>query len=201
MPTSRRTVLSGFIGLSTAILFKPRSAFAQNATALINAARAQIGVTRLYDGSYSRIPYPDGDIERLRGVCSDVIIRAYRDAFGFDLQKEVHEDMRAHFRAYPKMWGLAKPDSNIDHRRVPNLQTYLARKNARLAPKATPETVRPGDLVTQMINGNLPHIAIISDRKGPDGIPLVIHNIGGGTQEENRLMEFPHTGHYRFYPL
>ncbi|UXM95914.1 DUF1287 domain-containing protein [Bartonella sp. HY329] len=170
----------------------------QRALALIDAARAQIGVTRFYNGAYQKISYPNGDIDRSIGVCTDVVIRAYRDAFQYDLQKHVHEDMAASFGQYPKIWGLTTTDRNIDHRRVPNLQTFFVRKNARIHPKLDVTNLQAGDIVTQTVNDKLPHIVIISNQKNADGIPLVIHNIGRGTQEEDRLLEFPQTGHYRF---
>ena len=168
---------------------------------LINAAREQLGVTLLYDPAYVRLAYPEGDPSPDKGVCTDVIIRAYRRAFGYDLQYMVHEDMRRHFGAYPKIWGLKRPDTNIDHRRVPNLQTFLKRKNAELKVSKNPLDYKPGDLVTQLIGNKLPHIVIVSDRKSQDDSRnLVIHNIGGGTQEEDYLFGSPITGHYRFFP-
>jgi len=152
---------------------------------LISAARKQIGVTLAYDGAYQSLTYPNGDVPRERGACTDVIIRTYRDAFNFDLQKAVHEDMRAHFSTYPANWGLSRPDRNIDHRRVPNLETWLARKGAKLPLPEASSALKPGDLVTmRLMPGNLPHIAIISDRVSAAGMPLLIHNIGAGTREE-----------------
>ena len=133
------------------------------------------------------------------GVCSDVIIRALR-ALGIDLQKEVHEDMSAHFSAYPHNWGLIRPDANIDHRRVPNLQTFFTRRKAQLKVSTQGADYRPGDLVTQMLPGNLPHIVIVSDRRRDDGVPLVIQNIGKGASEDDYLFGSPITGHYRFLP-
>ncbi|UXN04065.1 DUF1287 domain-containing protein [Bartonella sp. HY406] len=171
----------------------------RRALMLIDAARAQIGVTRFYSGAYQKISFPNGDIDRSIGVCTDVVIRAYRDAFQYDLQKHVHEDMAGNFGQYPKIWGLKTTDCNIDHRRVPNLQTFFARKNARIHSKLDMANLQAGDIVTQMVNEKLPHIVIISNRKNANGIPLVIHNIGRGTQEEDRLLEFPQTGHYRFF--
>ena len=159
-------------------------------------ARRQIGVTVRYDGSYERIPYPGGDVPQERGVCTDVVIRALR-LLGFDLQKEVHLDMAAHFSAYPKNWGLKRPDSNIDHRRVPNLRTFFTRRGWALPITQNPADYRPGDLVTCNVADSLPHIMLVSDRQSPDGTPFVIHNIGSGTQEEDCLFTFPLTGHYR----
>ncbi|MDR1890263.1 MAG: DUF1287 domain-containing protein [Zoogloeaceae bacterium] len=170
------------------------------AIALIKAARAQIGVTRIYDGSYTRLSYPNGDVAPERGVCSDVIIRAYRQAFGHDLQQEIHRDMKQAFSAYPRHWGLKTTDANIDHRRVPNLQTFFTRHGARLQNKSAPD-YRPGDLVTQTVAERLPHIVIVSDKRSADGQRyLVIHNIGAGAQEEDSLFKFPITGHYRYFP-
>lgn len=160
------------------------------------SARKQVGVTLIYDPAYVRLPYPGGDVPQERGVCTDVVIRALRPQ-GLDLQKAVHEDMRAHFSLYPKKWGLRAPDRNIDHRRVPNLQTWFARQGWSLRPTREASSYRPGDLVTWMLPGNLPHIGIVSDRKSSTGTPLIIHNIGRGTREENILFDYPITGHYR----
>ncbi|WP_262030318.1 DUF1287 domain-containing protein [Microvirga sp. Mcv34] len=169
---------------------------------LVNAARAQVGVTLTYNPAYVRLSYPGGDVSSEQGVCTDVIVRAYRRALNIDLQKLVHEDMKTSFASYPRQWGLQRPDPNIDHRRVPNLQMLLRRKGASLAVTSDPADYRPGDLVTQMLPGNLPHIAIISDRRSADGTrPLVIHNIGRGAREEDGLFAFPITGHYRFVPV
>jgi uncharacterized protein YijF (DUF1287 family) len=172
----------------------------RRASALIAAARSQIGVTRVYDGAYARLAYPNGDVAPERGVCSDVVIRAYRQAFGHDLQQALHQDMKKSFSAYPRHWGLKTPDANIDHRRVPNLQTFFTRQGAKLQSHA-PKDYRPGDLVTQTVAERLPHILIVSDKRSKDGQRyLVIHNIGAGAQEEDRLFEFPITGHYRYFP-
>lgn len=167
---------------------------------LVQAARLQTQSPVTYDGAYVRIDYPMGDVPQDRGVCTDVIIRAYR-AIGLDLQVLVHEDMRDNFRAYPALWGLTRPDRNIDHRRVPNLQRFFERTGARLPATNAATDYQPGDLVTWTLPGNLPHIGIVSDRKAPGtDRPLVIHNIGAGTTEEDMLLAFPVTGHYRFRP-
>lgn len=168
------------------------------ASKLIAAARTQIGVTLHYDPAYSSLAFPNGDVPREKGVCTDVIIRAYRDAFGIDLQSLVNADMRSAFGVYPKRWGLARPDRNIDHRRVPNLETYLARQSAKLPVSDNPQSWRPGDIFTAMIGNKLPHIGIISDRVTPSGQPFIIHNIGGGTQEEAALFDHKRTGHFRW---
>lgn len=165
---------------------------------LVAAAESQIGVTVTYDPAYVRLAYPGGDVPRDRGVCTDVVIRAYRDAFGIDLQRLVHEDMRANFSRYPRSWGLSRPDRNIDHRRVPNLQAFFRRHGRALPTDIEPTGFAEGDLVTQMLPGNLPHIAIVTGRAGAAGAPLVVHNIGGGARREDRLLDFPLTGRYRF---
>jgi uncharacterized protein len=165
---------------------------------LVANARAQIGVTLTYDPAYSVLTYPQGDVPRAKGVCTDVIIRAYRDAYGIDLQQLVHADMKADFAQYPKIWGLTGPDTNIDHRRVPNLRTFFNRKGASLPISRNAKNWRPGDIFTSMIDGRLPHIGIVSDRVARDGTPLVIHNIGSGTREENILFKHTLNGHYRW---
>jgi uncharacterized protein len=194
------------IGLSTAAL-APRSAFALSqfsepeakALKLISAAENQIGLTVSYDPNYTQMHYPGGDVPIERGVCTDVIIRAYRQAFAIDLQKLVHEDMKVNFSAYPIKWGLKKPDSNIDHRRVPNLQAFFARQSAQLPISTDTTHYKPGNLVTMLLPGNLTHIALITHYANPDGTkPLCIHNIGGGAKLEDVLFAFPLTGHYRF---
>lgn len=164
---------------------------------LTEAAREQVGITVIYDPAYVRLDFPGGDIARERGVCTDVVIRALRDAWGIDLQLAVNRDMKADFGAYPKLWGLTRTDRNIDHRRVPNLQTLFVRIGAELPQTDGPAPYLPGDIVTWMLPGNLPHIGIVSDRRTADGTPLILHNIGRGAQEEDILFVFPMTGHYR----
>ncbi|MBK1831728.1 DUF1287 domain-containing protein [Verrucomicrobiaceae bacterium R5-34] len=164
---------------------------------IVNAARSQIGKTTSYDPAYVGLAYPMGDIDISKGVCTDVVIRALRKARKIDLQQRVHEDMRAHFSKYPKIWGLKRTDKNIDHRRVPNLQTYFKRQGWSLPVSKDKADYLPGDLVTCTVAGRLPHIMIVSDVSDADGVPMVIHNIGGGAREEARLFEFPLTGHYR----
>lgn len=173
---------------------------ADTAEKIIAEARKQIGVTVRYDPAYVSLEYPKGDIPRERGVCTDVVIRAFRDALDKDLQELVHIDMKANFAKYPKIWGLKSTDKNIDHRRVPNLMTYFTRNHTSIPlPKGDQKSVfLPGDIVTCTVPPNLPHIMIVSDKKNTEGRPLIIHNIGGGTQEEDRIDEFPITGHYRW---
>ena len=166
---------------------------------LVAAAESQIGRTIRYDPAYVKIGYPGGDVPIELGVCTDVIIRAYRDGLGLDLQKLVHEDMARNFAAYPGIWGLTKPDRNIDHRRVLNLQAFFRRKRAAMPVPDSAGNFAPGDLVTMMLPGNLPHIAIVSTQMNEAGTrPLVIHNIGGGTRREDVLSSYQITGHYRF---
>ena len=164
---------------------------------IVEAARTQVGKTLSYDPSYRRLEYPGGDLPIETGVCTDVVIRAFRSALKLDLQKQVHEDMTQNFTKYPKIWGLTKPDRHIDHRRVPNLMKYFERKDWSVPISNNAEDYQPGDLVTCTIPPNLPHIMIVSDRKSDSGLPLIIHNIGAGAREEDRLFEFPQTGHYR----
>lgn len=165
--------------------------------ALVQAAQKQIGVTLHYDPSYQRLTYPGGDLPKDRGVCTDVIIRAYRH-LGIDLQKQVHEDMRKAWHQYPKIWGLKSPDRNIDHRRVPNLQTFFKRHGQSFPIPKDAQNILPGDLVTWRLPGGLPHIGIVSTARSPQGWPMIIHNIGEGTREEDRLFAWTITGHYRY---
>ena len=168
---------------------------------LVEAALERTRHSVWYDGSYVRIDYPGGDVPADTGVCTDVVIRAYR-ALGIDLQQQVHEDMRQHFDQYPslRIWGLKRPDTNIDHRRVPNLQAFFTRHGQSLPVSKRPESesYQPGDLVTWMVPGNRPHIGIVVDRKSAAGVPLIVHNIGYGPKLEDMLFDYPITGHYRY---
>lgn len=174
----------------------PPSTPTGKAARLIEAARAQIGVTVRYDPAYTPLAFPGGDVPRERGVCTDVVIRAYRDAFGIDLQSLVNADMREEFSAYPRIWGLRRPDRSIDHRRVPNLRTWLTRQGAELPVPAEAAGWRPGDIFTSLVDQR-PHMGLVSDRRGPDGW-LIVHNIGAGTREEDGLADWPITGRYRW---
>lgn len=199
----RRTFLTGGLAaLVTACNRSPAQAEPVAATpgvlGLIEAARAQIGVTLSYDSAYSSLAYPGGDIDRSRGVCTDVVIRAYRDSLDIDLQREVHEDMAAAFSRYPRRWGLSRPDRNIDHRRVPNLEAFWTRKGARLPLLAADGGWRPGDMFASLVGGKLPHTGIISDRLSPGGGPMAVHNIGAGTQEESLWQVGKLTARYRW---
>lgn len=159
---------------------------------LVRDARSQIGQTVSYDPAYRTLAYPMGDVPLSTGVCTDVIVRALRHQ-GLDLQQQMHEDMKAHFSAYPKQWGLKRPDRNIDHRRVPNIATYFTRQGYRLSNGA----YQSGDIVTWALADGRPHIGIVSDRKSRKGHPLIIHNIGSGTREEDVLYQYRITGHFR----
>jgi uncharacterized protein YijF (DUF1287 family) len=136
-------------------------------------------------------------VPREKGVCTDVVIRAYRDAFALDLQALVNADMRAAFSAYPKKWGLRAPDRNIDHRRVPNLRVWLARQHASLPIPSDPRGWQPGDIFTSIVSGTGTHIGLVSDQRGANGLQI-IHNIGGGAREEDALLDWPITGRYRW---
>ncbi len=177
--------------------------FAQNsADKLVKAALERTRYPVRYDGRYISIPYPGGDVPGDIGVCTDVIIRSYRKT-GTDLQKLVHLDMKSDFDAYPskKIWGLTRPDTNIDHRRVPNLQVFFSRKGQALEISRHAADYEPGNLVTWMLPGNLPHIGIVTDKRDSGtGNPLIVHNIGAGPKLEDILFLYPITGHYRFLP-
>lgn len=152
-----------------------------------------------YDPAYVPLAYPGGDVPPDTGVCTDEVIRSYR-ALGVDLQKLVHEDMKRAFSSYPKNWGLSSTDKNIDHRRVPNLQMFFKRQGASLPVTQEAKDYRPGDLITCTVAGKLPHIALVVPSPDGKGRPWIVHNIGRGPQYEDRLFEFPLTGHYRFHP-
>jgi len=152
----------------------------------------------IYDPAYYRIDYPNGDIPAYKGVCTDVVIRAYR-GLGIDLQKEVHEDMKKHFSLYPKSWGLKTTDRNIDHRRVPNLMVFFARHGRSLNPSKEAKDYLPGDIVTWDLGKGVTHIGIVSDKKSRDGKRYkIVHNIGFGQRLEDMLFDFKIIGHYRY---
>jgi hypothetical protein len=166
---------------------------------LVQAAMERTKLTVRYEPAYVRLDYPNGDVPADTGVCTDEVIRSYR-ALGFDLQKLVHEDMKRAFAAYPKIWGLKSTDKNIDHRRVPNLQTFFKRRGASLPITQNAADYLPGDLITCTVPPHLPHIAIVVSAPNGGTTPWIVHNIGQGPKCENRLFEFPLTGHYRFHP-
>lgn len=162
---------------------------------------AALSLTRdkvTYDPAYYSIKYPNGDVAADKGVCTDVIIRAYRK-LGIDLQKEVHEDMKKNFSKYPKKFGLKKPDTNIDHRRVPNLMVFFAKFGQSKSIESNPALYAPGDIVTWLLPGNLTHIGIVVNKKSADGKRyLIVHNIGDGQVIEDCLFRFTITGHYQY---
>lgn len=165
---------------------------------LAAAAEERATHSVVYDAAYVRIAYPMGDVEAGRGVCADEIVRAYR-LVGIDLQELVHEDMTRAFGMYPKRWGLPKPDTNIDHRRVPNLAKFFERHGTSLTPSDDGRNYKPGDVVAWALADGRPHIGLVSERRTADGArPLVLHNIGYGPQIEDMLFELKITGHYRF---
>lgn len=214
---NRRQAVIAIAGLALA----PRG-FAQAApgddlaTMIARGARARVGVTKIYDPAYRAIGYPMGDVADDRGVCTDVVVRAFRHA-GFDLQKLVHEDMRGHFAAYPADWGLKRPDRNIDHRRVPNLETYFRRLGAELPASADGADYQAGDVISWRLNGSgLPHMGVVVEPELALGglscrivdvgeevpevklPPAVAHNIGAGTVSERVLFDWPMTARFRF---
>jgi uncharacterized protein YijF (DUF1287 family) len=173
-----------------------REAFTQK---LIAAAIERTHHTVRYEPAYVRIPYPNGDVPPDTGVCTDEIIRIYR-ALGIDLQKEVHEDMQANLSAYPNhsRWLLSHTDTNIDHRRVPNLRVFFERKGERLPITSNAGDYSPGDLVTWDLSSAVPHIGMVVDKKATSGRYMIVHNIGRGPQLEDVLFNWKITGHYRY---
>jgi uncharacterized protein YijF (DUF1287 family) len=168
---------------------------------LVAAAEERSHHTVRYDPAYVRIPYPGGDVPADSGVCTDEVIRAYR-AVGIDLQKEVHEDMEQNFSTYPRKWRWLSenPDTNIDHRRVPNLMVFFGRKGETLATGQRSEDYAPGELVTWDLGGGVPHIGIVVGRRSAmSGRYMVLHNVGQGPKIEDVLFRWKITGHYRYY--
>jgi uncharacterized protein len=182
-----------------ALLFVLNARAEEPGACLIRKAREQIGITVHYDPAYRRLSFPGGDVAPDRGVCTDVLIRAYR-RLNVDLQELVNRDMKGAWSVYPKLWGLSRPDTNIDHRRVPNLATFFTRHGSKLPASADPSAYKAGDIVTWLLSAGVPHIGIVSDMRSPSGVPLVIHNIGRGTLEEDMLFRYRITGHYRYEP-
>lgn len=152
----------------------------------------------VYNGAYFSMDYPMGDVPAQYGVCTDVVIRAYRKV-GIDLQERIHEDMKAHFSSYPQLWGLKNTDTNIDHRRVPNIRRFMERQSADLTVTQTASNYQPGDIVSWVLPNNLTHIGLVSKTKTTDGKRyLMVHNIGAGQVLEDCLFDFKITGHYRY---
>lgn len=187
--------------LVSALLLVCGIGFTQNTTAnqVVNAAMELTKQEVTYDPRYFTIDYPMGDVPSDLGVCTDVVIRAYR-LVGTDLQQKVHEDMKANFGLYPKFWGLKTPDKNIDHRRVPNLMTFFERHGTKLSNSTKAADYKPGDIVCWDLGAGLKHIGIVIDKKSANGTPLIVHNIGGGQVVEDFLFEATIIGHYRYLP-
>ena len=168
---------------------------------LSNAAISIIDPSIDYDPAYFSIEYPNGDVPKNKGVCTDVIIRSYRK-LGIDLQKEVHEDMIENFSKYPNLekWGMTKTDTNIDHRRVPNLEIFFERNGQKLSVTQDPKDYKTGEIVTWLINNKLPHIGIVTSKKSSDGKRnLIVHNVGNGQVLQDCLFEYKIVGHYRYW--
>ncbi|MDE3090313.1 MAG: DUF1287 domain-containing protein [Chloroflexota bacterium] len=167
-------------------------------TRIALAAEDQVGVTTIYDPSFVTLAYPNGDVPIERGVCTDVIVRAFR-AIGIDLQVKVHEDMKKNFSAYPKDWGLTAPNPNIDHRRVQNLTTYFQRMGKQIKSTFADESFKPGDVVAWQLSGWMQHIGIVAVAMVPGtNRHYIIHNMGSGTHQEDALHYFTIIGHYRW---
>ncbi len=167
---------------------------------LVAAAMERLNHQVRYDGAYVNLDYPMGDVPAQTGVCTDVIIRSYRQ-LGIDFQQLVHEDIKANFNQYPsrRIWGLTRPDKNIDHRRVPNLQAFFKRHGQSIKITNLAKDYQAGDIISWMVNGNLPHIGIVVNKRSADGKrPMIVHNIGRGPELEDMLFKYPITGHYRY---
>jgi uncharacterized protein YijF (DUF1287 family) len=188
------------IGALLLLLFIGVCAFAQ-ATKAIKLSDAAINLTKqkvVYDPAYFRIPYPNGDVPAGKGVCTDVVIRAFR-ILGVDLQKEVHEDMLQNFKLYPKDWGRKTPDPNIDHRRVYNLMVFFTRKGTQKAKSTNPTDYQPGDIVCWNLSGNISHIGLVINKRSADNKRfLIVHNIGRGQEISDCLFAYKIIGHYQY---
>lgn len=183
-----------FITSLVTIAFKPIDFYNRLSDTALSLTEQHV----MYDASYFDMPYPNGDVPANKGVCADVIIRAYRKV-GIDLQKEMHEDMKKNFSAYPKLWGLKTTDTNIDHRRVPNLMKFFSRKGIVLPITQNPATYRPGDIICWNLGGSITHIGLVVNKRSADGKRfLIVHNIGGGQVLADCLFQFRIIGHYRY---
>jgi len=188
-----------FLAMMLALVPAQVMAQATQALDVAQAAQQQVGVTVHYDPAYVRLAYPNGDVPAERGVCSDVVVRSLR-VTGVDLQRLVHEDMKSAFAAYPPLWRLRRPDRNIDHRRVPNLERFFQRKGKAVAVTRQPTDYLAGDIISWRLPNGLAHIGVLSTRRSADGLrPLAIHNIGLGAREEDVLFAWRQVGHYRWF--
>ena len=198
-----RSLPLGLMCLCLALLASPAWAddpAAENVRRVVASAMEQTRTTLVYDPEYKVLAYPDGDVPADRGACTDVVIRSLRAA-GVDLQRLVHEDMKAHFSAYPREWGLARPDPNIDHRRVPNLATFFTRQGKALPVTTAAADYLPGDIVSWKLPGGLAHIGVVVEQVSPadPARHLMVHNIGEGAKMEDVLFAFQITGHFRYF--
>jgi len=189
-------MLAALLLLSLAAPARADAAFAK---IVVEAAQSQTKERVVYDGRYFKLAYPGGDLPAGIGVCTDVVVRAFRKA-GVDLQVAVHEDMKKNFSAYPQKWGRRAPDTNIDHRRVPNLMTFFTRQGASLPVTKKPADYAAGDLVTWDLGGGLTHIGVVVADPLGGTKPLIVHNIGRGPKREDVLFDWAITGHYRYAP-
>jgi uncharacterized protein YijF (DUF1287 family) len=183
-------------GMATPTQAAPAGTAAQR---ILAGAREEVRRGVGYREGYEDMHYPGGDVARDHGVCTDVVIRSFRAA-GYDLQKLIHEDMKGHFSAYPRNWGLTRPDTNIDHRRVPNQMTFFRRFGKTLPIGTTGAAAAswiPGDVIYWKLNSGLDHCGVVSDTRNKAGLPLVIHNLGR-TAEEDVLTAWKITGHFRY---
>jgi uncharacterized protein YijF (DUF1287 family) len=192
-----RGMLSALLAFAlAAVPARADTAFLKTVT---EAAQAQTNERVVYDGRYLKLAYPGGDVPAGTGVCTDVIIRAYRKA-GLDLQVAVHEDMKKNFSVYPKKWGRREPDPNIDHRRVPNLMTFFERRGASLPMTRRGADYRPGDVVAWDLGGGVTHIGVVVAQPSGAAKPWIVHNIGAGPKREDVLFDWKQIGHYRYAP-
>ena len=184
--------------ISTESDFQTTTDLTEKQIQISNAALSIIDPSIIYDTTYFQIPYPNGDVPATKGVCTDVVIRTYRK-LGVDLQEKVHQDMKANFGKYPKTWGLSKPDTNIDHRRVPNLMVFFGRFGKEKPISNNPEDYHPGDIVAWRLPNGMTHIGMVVDKKMTDGNRYqIVHNIGSGQIAEDILFDFDIIGHYSY---
>jgi uncharacterized protein len=190
MKLHRRAALLGLLSVPT-VAIAQRPDFGLRVAL---GAEARTRVREIYDPAYRAIAYPMGDVADDRGVCADTVVRAFRAA-DVDLQALVHRDMRAAFASYPKIWGLTRPDANIDHRRVPNLETFFTRKGANLGRAVDVNALQSGDVISWRIP--VPHIGVVSTQSAR-GRPLMVHNVGAGSRLEDVLFSWPLQGWFRW---
>lgn len=194
-----------FLGsaLASPVLNQATQNLAEQQQRLVKAAIERTKQHIIYDPSYYTISYPGGDIPTDKGLCTDVVVRSYRAGLGIDLQILVHEDMQKHFKDYPQLWGAKKPDTNIDHRRIPNLAYFFQHKGSKLPNSQNGLDYQAGDIVVWNLAGEqqlLPHIGLVTDKKNAQGVPYIVHNIGQGPVLDACLFTYKIIGHYRYFP-